>query len=210
MATTFKEICKYYDKKYKKYAMDPYFVENSINIKYEYKIDEKSNTLSDTNPFGFLSYDDNLQGKFSVSRQVHLADNGRFVIFRYFPHICDNYEVVEDEDGWGDRVMTTFTDIKINKDTKYFDFIMQELFKMNFQYYCGAWEIDKSGVLSFAVKIILEDNPLTPKLIERTDRLATDFLGDIEEIVYMLEKGKPMRKKPFESDLSNMTDENSI
>lgn len=201
MATTFKEICKYYDKEY---AMDPYFVENSI--KYEYKIDEKSNTLSDG---GVSAYYNSLEGRLSTSRQVHLADNGRFVIFRYFPRICDNYEVVKDEDGW-DRVMTTFTDIKINKDTKYFDFIMQELFKMNSQYYCGAWEIDKSGVLSFAIKIILEDNPLTPKLIERIDRLAYDFFLDIEEIVYMLEKGKPMRKKPFESDSSNMTDENSI
>lgn len=209
MATTFKEICKYYDKQY---AMDPYFVENSI--KYKYKIDEKSNTLSDGAtwyifPGGIFPNDESLQEKIHVSRQVHLADNGRFVIFRYFPSICDNYEVVKDEDGW-DRVMTTFTDIKINKDTKYFDFIMQELFKMNSQYYCGAWEIDKSGVLSFAVKIILEDNPLTPKLLERIDRLVTDFFRDIEEIVYMLEKGKPMRKKPFESDSSNKTDENSI
>lgn len=181
---------------------------------------------------GIVLGDDELERDPCIMRMIRIevADEGRVVIFRYFPHIEAWYDAFRENDGeniyyrmidenyivkdyvaenWEEYMKKSKKEIKINKDTKYFDLIAQELLKMNSQYYCGAWEIDKSGLLNFAIKIILEDNPLTPKLMDRIDRLSGSF-GDIEKIIYMLREGKPMPKKPFESDSSNKTDENSI
>ena len=85
--------------------------------------------------------------------------------------------------------------VKIDENTKYFDILAQELLKINSQYYYGAWEIDRSGYVTFSIKTVLENNPLTIEQLNRILNQGFTSLEDNEKILYILENGKPMPEK---------------
>ncbi|MDA3058269.1 hypothetical protein OFN97_07455 [Campylobacter sp. VBCF_05 NA6] len=82
--------------------------------------------------------------------------------------------------------------IKIDKNAKYFNFIIQELFELNSHYACGAWEINRAGDLNYRAMIILEDNPLTFNLFKSVLDFVMDSVADVNKILYMLETGEPV------------------
>ncbi|MBQ7270331.1 MAG: hypothetical protein IJM31_08425 [Campylobacter sp.] len=85
--------------------------------------------------------------------------------------------------------------VKIDENTKYFDILAQELLKINSQYYFGAWEIDRSGYVTFSIKTVLENNPLTIEQLKRILHQGFLSLEDNEKILYILENGEPMPEK---------------